>query len=165
VITGVAIYGFGASVRTAVLIGSALALSSTAIVLQLLAEQRMLHTEYGRASFAAALMMTLASVVLMAQARALIAGRALPNNTVRNLCSSILELPGVEAVNRLAAVYAGTSEVLVDAGLDLVEELDTTSIEALLDKLEERVRAVAPDTERVSVNLNSPPPGRLPRRR
>jgi len=108
-------------------------------------------------ALAAALMMTAASLVLMAQARALIAGQALPNNTVRRLRRSILGLPGIDAVNRLAAVYIGTSEVLVDIDLDLAEELDTTSIEALLDKVEDRVRTVVPDTERVTINLNSPP--------
>jgi monovalent cation:proton antiporter-2 (CPA2) family protein len=66
VITGVAIYGFGAAVRTAVLVGPALALSSTAFVLQLLAEQRMLHTEYGRASLAILLFQDLAVVPLLA---------------------------------------------------------------------------------------------------
>jgi cation diffusion facilitator family transporter len=108
-------------------------------------------------ALAAALMMTAASLVLMAQARALIAGQALPKSIVRRLRRSILGLPGVDAVNRLAAVYAGTSEVLVDVDLDLAEELDTTSIEALLDKVEDRVRTVVPDTERVTINLNSPP--------
>lgn len=116
-------------------------------------------------ALAAALMMTAASLVLMAQARALIAGQALPKDTVRDLRNTIVAIPGVVAVNRLAAVYVGTSEVHVDADLDLAEELDTTRIEVLLDEVEQRVRAVVPDTERVSVNLNSPSPGGRPGRR
>jgi len=110
-------------------------------------------------ALAAAVMMTAASLLLMAQARALIAGQALPKGTVHALRETILLIPGVIAVNRLAAVYVGTSEVHVDADLDLAEELDTTSIEVLLDEVEQRVRVVVPDTKRVSVNLNSPPPG------
>ena len=52
--------------RTAVLIGPALALSSTAFVLQLLAEQKMLQSDYGRASLAVLLMQDLAVVPLLA---------------------------------------------------------------------------------------------------
>jgi monovalent cation:proton antiporter-2 (CPA2) family protein len=52
--------------RTAVVIGPALALSSTAFVLQLLAEKKMLHSEYGRASLSVLLLQDLAVVPLLA---------------------------------------------------------------------------------------------------
>ena len=52
--------------RTAILIGPALALSSTAFVMQLLSEQKMLHSEYGRTSFAVLLFQDLAVVPLLA---------------------------------------------------------------------------------------------------
>ena len=52
--------------RTAILIGPALALSSTAFVVRILAEQRMLHTRYGRASLAILLLQDLAVVPLLA---------------------------------------------------------------------------------------------------
>ena len=52
--------------RAAILIGPALALSSTAFVLQLLGEQKMLHTDYGRASLAVLLLQDLVVVPLLA---------------------------------------------------------------------------------------------------
>jgi monovalent cation:proton antiporter-2 (CPA2) family protein len=52
--------------RTAVVVGPALALSSTAFVLQLLAEKKMLHSEYGRASLSVLLLQDLAVVPLLA---------------------------------------------------------------------------------------------------
>jgi cation diffusion facilitator family transporter len=110
-------------------------------------------------ALAAALMMSAASLMLMAQARALITGRALPRSTVRRLRKNILATPGVDAVNRLAAVYAGTSAVLVDVDLDLDEALDTLQIEALLDQVERRIRVELPDTAHVRVELSSPPRG------
>ena len=62
-----AIYlGMGLPFRTAVVIGPALALSSTAFVLQLLAEKKMLHSEYGRASLSVLLLQDLAVVPLLA---------------------------------------------------------------------------------------------------
>lgn len=107
-------------------------------------------------ALAAALMMTAASVVLMAQTRALITGRALPTDTIRRLRQTIVATSGVDAVNHLAAVYSGTSAVLVDVDLDLAEELDTVQIEALLDRIEKRIRVELPNTEHVRVELNSP---------
>jgi len=52
--------------RTAILIGPALALSSTAFVMQLLAEQKTLYSEYGRATLAVLLLQDLAVVPLLA---------------------------------------------------------------------------------------------------
>ena len=59
-------YLFGAPLRAAVLIGPALALSSTAFVLQLLTEHKMLTSGPGRASIAILLLQDLAVVPLLA---------------------------------------------------------------------------------------------------
>ena len=112
----------------------------------------------------AALMMTAASLALMAQARALITGRSLPRAAIRRLRRTVLDTAGVDGVNHLAAVYAGTSEVFVDANLDLAEDLDTGQIEELLDLVERRIRDDLPDVERVRIMLDSPPPTRVPGR-
>ena len=64
--TAVAYYLLDISLRSAILIGPALALSSTAFVLQLLTEQKMLATEYGRTSIAVLLLQDLAVVPLLA---------------------------------------------------------------------------------------------------
>ena len=61
-------YGFGVDIRSAILIGPALALSSTAFVLQLLTEQKMLTSSYGRTSIAVLLFQDLAVVPLLALA-------------------------------------------------------------------------------------------------
>lgn len=106
-------------------------------------------------ALAAAVMMVVASVALLVQARALITGQAVPETVLERLRKAVAETPGVEAVNELAAVYAGTSQVLLEADLDLAEGLDTVRIEALLDVLEQRVRQVEPDLDRVRVILNS----------
>ncbi len=70
-ITGLALvavsyYVFGMPFRAAVIIGPALALSSTAFVLQLLNDQQLLKSTYGRASFSILLLQDLAVVPLLA---------------------------------------------------------------------------------------------------
>ena len=108
----------------------------------------------------AAVFMAAAAIMLMAQARALITGQAVSRGTRRRLRAMVATTPGVDAVNRLTAVYSGTSSMLVDADLDLAEDLDTAQIEALLDVIEARVRSAVPGVERVSILLNSPEPDR-----
>ncbi len=104
----------------------------------------------------AALMLLVGSLFLMTQARALITGRALPESEITLLRAAILAIPEVEAVNRMAAIYAGASNVLIDADLDLREDLDTSRIEAVLDDVEAHARTILPNVERVRVMLNSP---------
>ncbi|MBN1238840.1 MAG: cation:proton antiporter [Gammaproteobacteria bacterium] len=58
-------WGFGNSPRAAIVLGSCLALSSTAIVMQLLIEQRRLGTPLGRTSFSILLMQDLAVVPIL----------------------------------------------------------------------------------------------------
>lgn len=72
-ITAAAHFIFGVELRSAILIGPALALSSTAFVLQLLTEQKMLTSNYGRTSVAVLLFQDLAVVPLLALASLLMA--------------------------------------------------------------------------------------------
>ena len=65
-ITAVAYLFLDVAFRTAVFIGPALALSSTAFVVQILAERRSLHSEYGRASLSVLLLQDLTVVPLLA---------------------------------------------------------------------------------------------------
>jgi monovalent cation:proton antiporter-2 (CPA2) family protein len=65
-ITLAAAFLFGLPMRSTLLIGPALALSSTAFVLQLLTEQKMLMSGYGRGSIAILLFQDLAVVPLLA---------------------------------------------------------------------------------------------------
>lgn len=64
-ITLVAILLPGVSFQAAIIIGPALALSSTAFVLQILSERRSLHSAYGRASLSVLLLQDLAVVPLL----------------------------------------------------------------------------------------------------
>ncbi|MEE4292042.1 MAG: cation:proton antiporter, partial [Cycloclasticus sp.] len=71
VITGLALvaisyYVFDIPFKAAAIIGPALALSSTAFVLQLLSEQHLLKSTYGRTSFSILLLQDLAVVPLLA---------------------------------------------------------------------------------------------------
>jgi monovalent cation:proton antiporter-2 (CPA2) family protein len=79
IVTGAAItagvhFLFGVGLQSALLIGPTLALSSTAFVLQLLNEQKMFSSQYGRTSVAVLLFQDLAVVPLLALVSLLAAG-------------------------------------------------------------------------------------------
>ncbi|MGD8533190.1 MAG: monovalent cation:proton antiporter-2 (CPA2) family protein [Gammaproteobacteria bacterium] len=87
------------TVRAAAVIGPALALSSTAFVLQILSERRALHSEHGRASLAVLLLQDLAVVPLLA---------LVPLLATQHLSvGTDLAIALVEAVVILLAVVAG----------------------------------------------------------
>ncbi|MBU0500345.1 MAG: monovalent cation:proton antiporter-2 (CPA2) family protein [Gammaproteobacteria bacterium] len=65
VISAIAFFLLGVPARAAILIGPALALSSTAMILQILTEQRSLTSEHGRVSIAVLLFQDIAVVPLM----------------------------------------------------------------------------------------------------
>jgi Kef-type K+ transport system membrane component KefB/voltage-gated potassium channel Kch len=65
VLSGVSYFFFDVSMREAILIGPALALSSTAFVLQLLCEQKLLTSKFGKTSLAVLLLQDLAVVPLL----------------------------------------------------------------------------------------------------
>ena len=89
----------GVAFPAAAVIGPALALSSTAFVLQLLAERRALHSEYGRASLSVLLLQDLAVVPLLA---------LVPLLTVQHLSvGADIAIALVEAIVILLAVVVG----------------------------------------------------------
>ena len=66
VFIGLATYALGFGILTAIVVGLMLALSSTAVAIQTLAERRELQTQYGRASFSILLFQDLAVIPLLA---------------------------------------------------------------------------------------------------
>lgn len=75
---GAAAWWSGMSPTVAVLVGIALAFSSTAFALQLLAEQGQLNTRHGRSAFAVLLFQDLAVIPLLVVAPVLAGGEAMP---------------------------------------------------------------------------------------
>ncbi|RMT95245.1 Glutathione-regulated potassium-efflux system protein [Pseudomonas amygdali pv. sesami] len=66
VIGGIALFAFGQSLNTAVILGLGLALSSTAFGLQSLAERKQLNSPHGRMAFAILLFQDIAAIPLIA---------------------------------------------------------------------------------------------------
>jgi CPA2 family monovalent cation:H+ antiporter-2 len=101
---GAAAYALGQKPAAALLIGAALSLSSTAIVIPVLAEEKRLGALVGRVSFAALLFQDLAVAPLLVLAAALAGGRIenLGAGLVLTLTPAALALAAAIVVGRLA---------------------------------------------------------------
>ena len=102
----------GAPWNQAVAVGIILSLSSTAIVMQTLAEKKLAHTEGGRASFAVLLFQDVAAVPLLAVLPLLALGAAPPAEEA---------MPGAEVLEDVApwtraALVVGAGAVVILAG-------------------------------------------------
>ena len=99
-VTGAAIAGiavaFGVSLDAAIVIGAALALSSTVFVIQILLDRRQIATRFGRAAFTVLLMQDLAVAPILVMSLAL-------TNREGGLAAS-LGLAGLEAAVALVAI-------------------------------------------------------------
>ena len=102
-VLGVITFGLGASPLAAALMGLALALSSTAIVVQLLADQKRMGSQTGRASFAVLLLQDISVVpILLFAGIALSQGGSVWGNVALALGKAALALGAVVLVGRMA---------------------------------------------------------------
>jgi len=119
-VLGLIAVAFGLSWRAALVIGFALAMSSTAFVLQILAERKELTTRYGRSAFAILLFQDLAVIPLLALIPLLAPGPdAMPAGSPW--------LAGFKALAVIAAVVLGGRVVLRPA-FDIVARADIQEI-------------------------------------
>lgn len=103
-ITAAAYLLLGVGFTAAVVVGPALALSSTAFVLQILSERRSLHTEYGHTALAVLLLQDLAVVPLLA---------LVPLLTIQQLTiGADIAIALAEAIAILSAVVVGSRYLL-----------------------------------------------------
>lgn len=138
---GAVAYGFGNSLRNSVLLGSCLALSSTAIVMQLLEEMRRTATPVGRHSFAILLFQDIAVVPILvlvgvfaagADANVLgLLGAALGKAVIAILGIGLLGYYGLRPLFKLASGAIGAEAFLAVALLAAVGTAALTGMAGL----------------------------------
>jgi monovalent cation:proton antiporter-2 (CPA2) family protein len=119
-VLGAIAFAFGASWQSATVIGFALAMSSTAFVLQILAERKQLTTRYGRSAFAILLFQDLAVIPLLALIP-LLAGGAAMAHAVNPWFA------GLKALAVIAAVVVG-GRIVLKPVFDVVARADIQEI-------------------------------------
>ncbi len=119
-VLGLIAFAFGLSWQSATVIGFALAMSSTAFVLQILAERKQLTTRYGRSAFAILLFQDLAVIPLLALIPLLAAGPAVAHAVNPWFV-------GLKALAVIAAVVVG-GRIVLKPVFDIVARADIQEI-------------------------------------
>jgi cation diffusion facilitator family transporter len=107
-------------------------------------------------AIAIAVLMVGFGIVLVTQMHHFITGRPVPATTRKAIRSAALTLGEVEHVNGLSATFTGSDTIVADIDLDLCDDLTTSEIERVLDRLHEVIRGVEPRVVKLRVDLNSP---------
>lgn len=113
-------------------------------------------------ALAIAAMMVGFAVLLIAQMHHLIAGRSAPETILASIRDAVRSVAEVEAINAMAATFAGSVDIVVDLDLDLNVDLTTEEIEDVLDRIRAEITAREPDVRALRVDLNSPRLRNLP---
>jgi glutathione-regulated potassium-efflux system protein KefB len=121
-LSGVALGGIGLALgmgwKAALVVGLALALSSTAVSLQLLSERKALNTEHGRTAFAILLFQDIAAIPLIAAVPLLGAAAASPDPIWQDVLKARIGVPEMLTASALLAVL-GAAWVMHLAGLSM----------------------------------------------
>ena len=115
-----------------------------------------IHIFDGLGAIVIGLLMAAFSIVLIRQTQQLITGKSVSKEVREKIFYSTKRIAEVHNVNRLAAVYTGGDDILVDLDVDLKENLTTNQIEKVLDIIKEEIMKDVPQAKSVQIDLNSP---------
>jgi glutathione-regulated potassium-efflux system protein KefB len=129
VLLGAAAMGFGLGWKSALVVGLALALSSTAIGLQILAEHKQLNSPHGRLSFAILLFQDLAAIPILALVPLL---GAHETTTASQDLVSVLRIIGVMAAVAVGGRYLLRPVFRIVASTQIAEVFTATALLVVL---------------------------------
>jgi cation diffusion facilitator family transporter len=105
----------------------------------------------GAASVAIGLLLAMIALVLAAESRKLLLGRAPEPDETAAIRRAIEGTPGVERVLDLDAVHLGPDEILVAADVEFNDDLDAEGVEDAIDEVERRITLAEPDATRIFI--------------
>jgi cation diffusion facilitator family transporter len=105
----------------------------------------------GVASIVIGVLLAAIALVLAAQSRKLLLGRAPEPDETAAIRRAIEGTPGVERVLDLDAVHLGPDEILVAADVEFSDSLDAEGVEDAIDEVERRISAAEPDARRIFI--------------
>lgn len=100
-------------------------------------------------------LMAFFALVLINQSRHLLVGHSVPRKVVHRIRRSIIKIAEVTDIKRLIAVYIGNDQILVDLEVELIERLNTSQVEKVLDQIKETIIQDVPETQSVQIDISS----------
>ena len=92
---------------------------------------------------------------LMIETHGLLIGEAADPELVAAIRAVVRDEPGVHHVNTVLTQHLGPSDVLVNVSLDMDDALSAGAIEAMVSRVEARLKARSPDVTRVFIEVQA----------
>ncbi|OGD79175.1 hypothetical protein A3B52_03160 [Candidatus Curtissbacteria bacterium RIFCSPLOWO2_01_FULL_41_28] len=96
------------------------------------------------------------SLLLLFSVRSFLIGKSAPFQTQKQIIESAKSIPGVLDVLDLKTAYVGPNKLLVNIEIHIKNNLDTDSIEKIIDKVKSKVRKDTPDAFHIQVEPETP---------
>lgn len=109
----------------------------------------------GLGSVVIGLSLAVFSLLLIAQIKTLLVGRATSLQVQKQITSAAESVKGVVAVRELRTMILSPDEILVNLEVNLVDDLDTDDIEVIMDRIRERVAKKVPRAKFIQVEVES----------
>lgn len=101
-------------------------------------------------------MLAVLSYFLMLGVKDLVVGRSAPAEVEGQIRQAAVEVKGVKEVLDLRTMLIGPERLLVNLEVHMEHKLSTKEIEALIDKVKERVKEKVPTVQHIQVELETP---------
>jgi cation diffusion facilitator family transporter len=96
------------------------------------------------------------AVILIIQSKYLIVGQSVPKEIHARIRIAVKSVPEVFSINKISAIYSGSDQIYVDLDIDLKDDLKTSEIEKIFDKIHLQIVKEVSNVVKVHIDLNSP---------
>lgn len=96
------------------------------------------------------------SFLLLFSVRGFLIGKSAPFQVKKRITESAKSIPGVLDVLDLKTVYVGPNKLLVNIEIHIKDNVDTDSIEKIIDKVKSKIREDTPDAFHIQVEPETP---------
>ena len=95
------------------------------------------------------------ALFLMIETHGLLVGEAAAPETVAAIEETVRTEPGVRHVNAVLTQHLGPSDILVNVSLDMEDDLKAGEVEAMVGRLDARLKARNPAVKRVFIEIQA----------
>ncbi|WOI56881.1 cation diffusion facilitator family transporter [Palleronia sp. LCG004] len=107
------------------------------------------------ASIVIGVILGIVAFLLAIEVKGLLVGEATDPDLVERVETKVASLPEIDAVNDIRTLHLGPHEILLTMSLDVVDDVPSQRIEALVTEIETNIQERFPDVERIFIEVQS----------
>ena len=110
----------------------------------------------GIASVCIGVLLALVAFSVAFEIKSLLIGEAVSKENYERILKTVTDIDEVEQVLTLLTMHLGPEEVLVNINVAFIDGLETDAIEALVDRIENRIQQVVPEAKQIFIEADTP---------